>query len=368
MPPATSPEPHSVAEPAGAEMERQLVDPAKLHDYLEDKLPGEGSFQIKRHLAGHSCETFFISRNDREWVLRRPPLAVYLPTAHDVMREYRVLSALKDTQVRSPSPVLACEDEEVLGAPFYVMERSHGDVLRTDIPESLDNPEDRRLIGVELVTALSELHKVDYRSVGLESFGKPNGYLERQIRRWTGQLELATSITKQSREVPEMWEIRDWLAEKMPESPPSVIVHGDYKLDNVMYSSDSPATLVSIFDWEMSTIGDPLADLGWMLSYWREEDDPEDPLHSALNALTTKEGFLTRAELIEVYEHLTDTKVSDIRWYVVAAVWKLACLLEGSYGRHLLGTTDDPFFAMLQEGIPALANRALEISRGGMTL
>lgn len=346
-------------------MERQLVDPDKLENYLDDKLPGSGPFEVTRHLAGHSCETFFIARDGREWVLRRPPLAVYLPTAHDVMREYRVLSALKDTGVRSPRPLLACEDDQVLGAPFYLMERRHGQVLRTEIPETIDNPKDRRLIGEELVSALEELHSVDYRKVGLEDFGKPTGYLERQLRRWTGQLELATSITKQSREVPQMWEIRDWLAEKRPESPPSVIVHGDYKLDNVMYSTDSPATLISIFDWEMSTIGDPLADLGWMLSYWREEEDPVDPLHSALNALTTKDGFHTRGDLIEMYEEASGTKVADIRWYLVAAVWKLACLLEGSYGRHLLGTTDDPFFAMLEEGIPALASRALEISRGG---
>lgn len=363
---------NQVAPPApeqvSAEIERQLVDPKKLQDFLQDRLPGTGAFEIKRHLAGHSCETFFVGRDGNEWVLRRPPLAVYLPTAHDVLREHRVLSALAQTPVRSPKPVLVCEDDEVLGAPFYLMERKDGYVLRTEIPDVLDSPEDHKRIGAELVTALAELHNVDYVSVGLDGFGKPTGYLSRQIRRWTGQLELASSITKQSREVPEMWQIRDWLASNMPSSAASVIVHGDFKLDNVMYAPQSPATVNSIFDWEMSTIGDPLADLGWMLSYWREEGDPEDVLHSALNALTTGEGFLSRADLIGLYEELTGTRIENIRWYVVAAVWKLACLLEGSYGRHLMGTTDDPFFAMLESGIPALAQRALDISRGAMEL
>jgi aminoglycoside phosphotransferase (APT) family kinase protein len=346
------------------DIERQLVDPQKLSAFLDDKLAGSGQFEASRHIAGHSCETFIVGRSGSEWVLRRPPLAVYLPTAHDVLREYRVLSALAPTNVRSPKPALVCEDESVIGAPFYLMEKVEGAVIRTEVPAALDNMSDRRRIGFELVEALAELHSVDYKKAGLEGFGKPAGYLERQVRRWTGQLELATSITKQSREVPEMWEVREWLAAHLPQSPPSVIVHGDYKLDNVSYAPTSPARLAAIFDWEMSTIGDPLADLGWMLSYWRQKDDPQDPLHSALNQVTAAEGFAPRRELIDHYESLTGRKAGDLRWYIVAAIWKLACLLEGSYGRHLMGTTDDPFFAQLEWGIPALAASALSISKG----
>lgn len=348
-------------------VEQQLVDAARLEEYLASKLPGDGEFSVERHIAGHSNETFYVHRGDVSWVLRRPPLAVYLPTAHDVLREYRVLNALKDTKVRVPKVALACDDESVIGAPFYLMEKVDGHVLRTELPTVIDNPADRRRIGEDLVAALVELHSIDYASIGLDGFGKPTGYLERQIRRWTGQLELATSITKQSREVPEMWAVRDWLAANVPESQRSVIVHGDYKLDNVMFSSDSPARLNAIFDWEMSTIGDPLADLGWMLSFWREEGDPDDPLHSGLARLTTSQGFLTRRELIGLYESLSGIHVNNIDWYVVAAVWKLACLLEGSYGRHLMGTTDDPFFAMLETGIPSLARNAMDIAKGGMS-
>lgn len=350
------------------DIERQLIDAERLGSYLDDKLEGDGPFEIKRHIAGHSCETFFISRNGLSWVLRRPPLAVYLPTAHDVLREHRVLSALSDTPVRSPRPVVRCDDESVIGAPFYVMERIGGAVIRTDIPGPIDDPTNRERIGFELVDALAELHSVDYEQLGLEGFGKATGYLERQVRRWTGQLELATSITKESRELPDMWTIREWLVENMPESPRSVVVHGDYKLDNVMFATDPPARLVSIFDWEMSTIGDPLADLGWMISYWREPDDPDDPVHTSLNDVTGREGFASRKELIDQYQERTGIPVQSLRWYVVAAIWKLASLLEGSYGRHLLGTTDDPFFAQLETAIPALARAALDISKGSMDL
>ncbi|MCA1840275.1 MAG: phosphotransferase family protein [Actinobacteria bacterium] len=349
-------------------VEEQLVDAARLETYLADRLPGEGQFEVVRHIAGHSNETFFVTRGDSRWVLRRPPLAVYLPTAHDVLREYRVISTLGQTQVRVPDVALACEDTSVIGAPFYLMQKVDGAVLRDSIPGFLDNETDHAEIGTELVTALAELHSVDWMKVGLEGFGKPTGYLQRQVRRWTGQLELATSITSQSREVPDMWKVRDWLSANMPESGDPVIVHGDYKLDNVIYAPSSPARLAAILDWEMSTIGDPLSDLGWLISFWIQAGDPPDPLHSDLSRLTTAPGSKTRAELIDIYASKTGRKVGDIRWYVVAAVWKLACLLEGSYGRHLLDTTDDPFFARLQTGKPMLAKGALDIAAGGMDL
>ncbi len=343
---------------------QQLVDPDKLHDYLKDRLEGDGPFDVSRHIAGHSNETFFISRGEYRWVLRRPPAAVYLPTAHDVLREHRVLSALAATSVRAPRVVLACEDAAVIGAPFYVMERVEGAVIRDAVPDPVDDPANRQLIGEELVRALVELHAVDFLEVGLEGFGKPAGYLERQIRRWSGQLELATSITAAQRPVPRMWEVREWLASSIPPSGDPVVVHGDYKLDNVMFAPGAPARLVSIFDWEMATLGDPLADLGWLVSFWRQADDPQEAFEGDLPRVTQAPGFMTRAELIDLYSSLSGRSVGDLRWYVVAAVWKLACLLEGSYGRHLLVTTDDPFFARLGEGIPALARRALDIAQG----
>lgn len=346
----------------------QLVDETKLARYLSGRLPGDGPLEVSRHIAGHSNETFFVGRDGQSWVLRRPPLAVYLPTAHDVLREYRVLSALQSSPVRVPRVLLACEDDSVIGAPFYLMEKVEGSVLRDRIPQQLGTVDQRRRIGEELIRSLAELHNVDPATVGLEGFGKPTGYLERQIRRWTGQLELATSITNQSREVPEMFALKEWLQANVPQTQRTVVVHGDYKLDNVIFGPGAPARLAAILDWEMSTLGDPLADLGWLISFWREKGDPPEPFDRGLPQLTTAEGFSTRRELIALYESLTGLEVKHLEWYVVAAIWKLACLLEGSFGRHLLGTTDDPFFAVLEEGVPALARRAQEISEGALEL
>jgi len=348
-----------------------LVDEAALRQYLDEHLPGRGGhgsakggigilFELKRHQAGHSCETFFLDRDGDELVLRRPPRGAFLPTAHDVRREFTVLDAIKDTPVRVPRPLLMCEDESVMGAPFYVMQRKRGIVIRDELPAAFTE-EHRARIGDELVDTLVELHSVDWRACGLEGFGKPSGYLERQLKRWTGQMELTLPHT---RPVPDLERLGEWLHEELPESSGATLVHGDYKLDNVMYAEDPPARLISIFDWEMSTLGDPLADLGWMISFWREPDDPKVDVFSDLNAVTAQPGFRTREELVARYADAMGRSVNGLDWYVVLAIWKLAILLEGSYARHLAGMTDDPFFAQLDRGVPALAARALSIARG----
>jgi aminoglycoside phosphotransferase (APT) family kinase protein len=335
-----------------------LVDTDALAAYLSQHLPGDG-VRVRRHQAGHSNETFFVTWGGRELVLRRPPRGAFLPSAHDVAREYRVLSALEQTPVRSPTTVLLCEDEDVIGATFYIMERVHGVVIRNELPDAFTESE-RGSIGHELVDALVELHAVDYKSCGLANFGKPSGYLERQLRRWTGQLELTLPLT---RALPDLERVGEWLRENLPPSPAATIVHGDYKLDNVMFDARAPARLKAIIDWEMSTIGDPLADLGWMISFWREAGDTDDDVFAELHSVTTMAGFSSRAELIERYRAKTGRDVSVLDWYQVLAVWKLAILLEGSYARHLSGVTDDPFFAEMEHGVPALARRALELAR-----
>lgn len=339
-----------------------LVDPDSLRRYLAAALPGDGDFEVTRHQAGHSNETFFVRRGGTDWVLRRPPRPPYLPTAHDVKREYTVLSALKDTGARVPRTALYCDDESVIGAPFYLMERIEGTVIRDRVPAGIDNPADHRRIGEELVDALAEIHVVDYRAVGLDGWGKPSGYIARQIVRWTKQLEGATSLT---RPLPGYAKIAEWLAANQPPEQPHTIVQGDYKLDNVVYAPGSPARLAAVLDWEMATIGDPLADLGWMLSFWREPGDPPDPLHGALNDVFQGDGWPTRAELVARYEARTRRAMTDIRFYVALAMWKLGILLEGSYARHLMGTTDDPFFALLESGVPAIADRALALIEPG---
>lgn len=343
------------ASPLEQDTGRPLVDLEALTRFLDDRLPGTGPFRVERHRAGHSNETFFVSRSDREWVLRRPPRGAFLPTAHDVLREHRVLAALADTPVRAPRPVLACEDESVIGAPFYLMERVDGVVVRHGLPGFLDEA-GRAVVGAELIEALAELHAVDWKAAGLAGWGKPSGYLERQVRRWAGQLQLATRFT---RPLPDLFRLADWLSETLPPSPESTIVHGDYKLDNVVLAPGRPVRLAAILDWEMSTIGDPLADLGYLLSFWREEGDPPDPVLADQLELTREPGFPSRSDLVARYRARTGRQTGDLTWYVVLATWKLAILLEGSYARHLTGVTDDPFFARLEEGVPALARRAL---------
>ena len=334
--------------PGSADVERPLVDPEALSRYLDDKVPGDGTFSVERHQAGHSNETFFVGRSGHQWVLRRPPRGAFLPTAHDVLREYRVLDALADTAARAPRPVLACQDESVIGVPFYLMEKVEGVVIRDRLPDGLDDT-GRRRIGEELVDALAELHAVDWQAIGLEGWGKSTGYLDRQLRRWGGQLALASQHT---RPLPGLEKAAAWLAEHRPDSPPSTIVHGDYKLDNVVLQSGPPPKLVSILDWEMSTIGDPFADVGYLLSFWREAGDPPDPVLAEQGEITRQAGFVSRAEIIDRYAERSGRRPGDLTWYVVLALWKVAILLEGSYARHLAGVTDDPFFALLEEGVP----------------
>ena len=337
-----------------------LVDEAALAAFLDEHMDDRADLRVERHQAGHSNETFFLERGGRELVLRRPPLGAFLPSAHDVGREYKVLTGLKETAARVPRTLLMCEDESVIGAPFYVMERVRGVVIRDELPDVFDESRRARL-GEELVDALIELHGVDLDASGLAGFAKPTGYLERQLKRWTGQLELTLPHT---RPMPDLERIGEWLRTNRPESQATTLVHGDYKLDNVMFAGDGsePARLLAILDWEMSTLGDPLADLGWMISFWREADDPVVEVFARTTQVTELPGFSSRADLIERYARGTGRRVESLDWYVVLAVWKLAILLEGSYARHLAGMTDDPFFAHMEQGVPALAQRALEVA------
>ncbi len=341
-----------------------LVDPDALGAYLAHHLPGsDDEVLIERIRGGHSNETFFVTRGQQAWVLRRPPRGPLLPTAHDVRREYRVLCALTGTSVPAPHPVLFCEDVSVIGAPFYLMERAHGHVIRSELPPTFSSEDARRSLGLELIDRLADLHAIDWRGVGLEDFGRPTGYLERQLRRWVGQLDAS-----RTRPLPDLDAVTAWLSEHTPTSGPATIVHGDYRLDNVMFAPQLPARIVAIFDWEMATIGDPLADLGYLLSFWRQPDDPDFSLGDAAWRISELPGFSTRAELVARYAERTGRPISDVAFYVALAVWKLAILLEGSYARHLAGTTDDPFFATLQEGVPELARRALAICHGELSL
>jgi aminoglycoside phosphotransferase (APT) family kinase protein len=267
-------------------------------------------------------------------VLRRPPLGHVLPTAHDMAREYRVLSGLAEAGFPSPRPLALCEDLEVNGAPFYAMEYCEGVIIADDAPPGYAaTAEERRRLSLALAGTLARLHSVDYRAVGLGDFGRPEGYLERQVRRWGLQWE-----QNKTRELPAIEELHRRLANAVPPSPPGTIVHGDYRLGNIILGADDPSRIVAVLDWEMSTLGDPLADLGWTLIYWGDPGDSEARLETHPSTrLTAGPGFLSRAELAGEYARLSGLDVSALEFYELFSQYKLAVISEGLYKRELLG-------------------------------
>jgi aminoglycoside phosphotransferase (APT) family kinase protein len=331
-----------------------------LEVFLDAHGLGEGEIEANPIGDGHSNVTYLIQRGDTEVVLRRPPRPPLPPSAHDVLREARLLSALWDTPARVPAVLAVCEDPTTIGAPFYVMERIEGDVIVTSVPEALDTPAERRRIGDQLIDSLVEIHAVDWRAAGLEGFGKPTGYLERQLRRFLGLWEL-----NKTREIAAVESVGAWLAEHLPSSGPATIVHGDFRLGNTIFAVAPPAQLAAVLDWEMATIGDPLADLGYLCMMWTEAGDPQVGLREALGRVTRAEGFPTRAELIERYEELSGRSMVDIRWYMTLALWKSIVFMEGNYKRAIAGTTDDPYLKQFGDGVLELARQAEQVARGG---
>jgi aminoglycoside phosphotransferase (APT) family kinase protein len=329
-----------------------------LEAYLDAHGLGSGPIEAEPVGQGHSNVTYLIRRGETELVLRRPPRPPLPPSAHDVLREARLLSAVEPADVRTPKVLVACDDEAVIGAPFYVMERVLGDVVVSELPETLGAEEDRRRASEELVDALVEVHAVDWEACGLEGYGKPTGYLDRQLRRFGGLWE-----HNKTRELPTLERVSAWLAEHKPESGPATIVHGDYRLGNVMYAPRTPPRLNAIFDWELATIGDPLADVGYLVATWSEPGEPHNTI-SALGGLTREPGFYRRQDLIERYEARSGRSMGDVRWYMTLALWKSAIFLEGSYKRRLAGTTEDAFFDLLKEGVPDVAERAWRTAQG----
>jgi aminoglycoside phosphotransferase (APT) family kinase protein len=331
-----------------------VVEP--LREFLGDnRLEAPADLDATPIGDGHSCVTFLLSTGV---VLRRPPRGPLPPSAHDVLREARLLSALEPTAVRTPRVLAVGDDPSVIGAPFYVMERIDGEVLTGTLPDALNTPEQRGLIADELIDALVELHAVDWQSVGLEGFGKPNGYLERQLRRFTGLWE-----HNRTRQLPEVEQVGQWLAANMPESPTATIVHGDYRLGNTIFASRAPADLEAILDWEMATIGDPLADVGYTMIHWIEAGDKIAKFN--LQNVTRLPGFPSRAEMVRRYEERSGRAVQALDWYITLALWKAVVFMEGNYKRALAGSTDDPYLKTFGEGVVELAARALEVTQHG---
>ncbi len=335
-----------------------ILDP--LRAFLDAHGLGEGELRATPIGEGHSNVTYLIERDGSEVVLRRPPRPPLPPSAHDVLREARLLRALQSTPARVPDVLAVCEDPATIGAPFYVMERIEGEAIVASLPVPLDTPNERRRISEQLIDSLVEIHAVDWRAAGLEDFGKPTGYLERQLRRFGGLWEL-----NKTREIPAVETVGAWLAEHMPSSGAATIVHGDYRLGNTMFALQAPARLSAVLDWEMATIGDPLADIGYMCMMWTQEGDPSEGLRAHLGNVTRAEGFYTREQLIARYEQRSGRPVGEIRWYMTLALWKSVVFMEGNYKRAIAGTTDDPYLRQFGEGVLELADRAEEVALGG---
>jgi aminoglycoside phosphotransferase (APT) family kinase protein len=340
---------------AGGREPLLVLDP--LRTFLRD-----AALQAPRDLRavpigdGHSNVTFALSTGV---VLRRPPRGPLPPSAHDVLREARLLRALQHTAARTPRVLAVCDDPAVIGAPFYVMEKLEGEVIIDSLPAALDTPQQRERVADELIDALVELHAVDWSARGLERFGKPTGYLERQVRRFLGLWE-----HNRTRELPVVEQLGEWLGANVPQSPPATIVHGDYRLGNTMFAPGAPARLISILDWEMAAIGDPLADLGYMMVFWAQAGDPDSRLH--VHSVTRLPGFPSRAGMIERYEQRSGRSMQALDWYVTLALWKVVVFMEGNYRRAAAGATDDPYLQSFGDVVVELAQRALEVSRGGL--
>lgn len=343
----------------------RLVDKPALEAYLDEHLGPADRYQVTHHQAGHSNETLFVTWGDHDLVLRRPPPGETADTAHDVLREYTVIHALQDTDVRVPRTVLACEDDSVIGAEFYLMEREYGDVMREDELDRFATPVYRRQVGLELIEGLAEIHSVDYEAVGLSDLGHPDGYTERQVDRWQKQYAWAAEVTAEIRDLPVIEDVGAWLQENLPESHPSTLVHGDYMLHNVMFASGTPPELIAIFDWELSTLGDPRADLGWMFAtYWNATDPDPVSLRPEPRTYTAREGYPTRRELIKLYERHTGISFEHERFYRTLAIYKLGALGEMFYRRHLEGNADDPLYPSMESVVPEIGERAMRIIEG----
>lgn len=305
----------------------EIVGPM-LADILHD--PRWLTCDVRLISGGKSNLTYRVACDAGEVILRRPPLGQILPTAHDMGREYRVMTALADTAVPVPRTFHLSGADSPVGAPFYVMERVVGHVCRNSLPDGYaEAPEDRRRIGDGLVDVLADLHTVDPATVGLSEFGRPAGFMERQLRRWSQQWEASKTV-----DLPALDALRDDLVAALPEQRANAVVHGDFRLDNTILHPTEAGRIVAVLDWEMSTLGDPLADLGAMLAYWSEAGDGEVLRRARIVApVTIAEGFPSRAEIIERYAGRTGIDPSDVDWYQTFAYFKLAVVCQGIAAR-----------------------------------
>jgi aminoglycoside phosphotransferase (APT) family kinase protein len=328
-----------------------------LEAFLDALGLGSGPVEATPIGDGHSNVTFLVRRGPAAFVLRRPPRPPLPPGAHDIVREARLLQALAKTDVPVPAVLGVCEDPEVIGAPFVVMDFVEGWVPAEELPAELREPGTGRRIGDAIVDALVAVHGVDLDASGLDWLGRRGGYLERQLRRFSGSWE-----HNKTRELPAMAELERELRLQLPASSDVALVHGDFRLGNTIYAPPPSIRVAALLDWEMSTIGDPLADVGYLCATWTDRRDRVRPSFH-LSPLTGSEGFPTRDELVERYEQRSGRRVVALHWYTALALWKAAVFMEGNYRRAAEGMTDDPWVLGFREGVEELAELGLRVIR-----
>jgi aminoglycoside phosphotransferase (APT) family kinase protein len=339
----------------------EQLDWPRLERWLRDHLSGADipgldlrqAMVVSQFPGGHSNLTYELRFGDVELVLRRPPFGPVAPTAHDMAREFRWLTAVHPVFPLAPRVYSLCEDPSVIGSVFYIMERRHGIVVRHEEPPQIkDHPEMRRRVGLALVDALAALHDIDVGAAQLSHLGKPAGFVERQVRGWADRWQRSKTS-----DVAEMDALAIWLVERLPPNPERpTIVHGDFKLDNLMLDARDPDRIVGVFDWEMAALGDPLVDVGILLAYWVPNAPPEQ--RDALTTVTTLPGWITPAELIDRYAEQSGRDLSALRYFEVFALFKIAVVIQQIFFRFVQGQTDDPRFATFGDRVTFLARRA----------
>src|ERR1700677_2630963 len=329
---------HAIAVRAGEEL-----DLARLSAYLGRHFDGPGPVTVEQFPSGHSNLTYRVTWGGRELVLRRPPFGSQVKSAHDMGREYRVLSKLHEAYNVAPKVIVYCDDLSVLDAPFYLMEPMRGIILRREL-----SPATARQLSEAFLDNLVRLHGLDYEKIGLGDLGKPQGYLERQVKGWIERYH-----DSKTHDLPEVERIANWLTQRMPVSQETALIHNDYKYDNLVLDPDAPTKIIGVLDWEMCTLGDPLTDLGTALAYWADPQDPEE-FQEIRSAPTTLPGPLTRAQLVERYAAATGRDTREMVFYLAFARFKIAVIIQQIYYRYAEGWTQDARFAALPAKIHTL--------------
>lgn len=341
--------------------EGEEINKNRLQHFLQSSIDGlpEGELEIRQFGAGHSNLTYALKIGDWEGVLRKPPLGPVAPKAHDMEREFRILEALAPVFPAAPKPYVFSDDTSIAGSPFFVMERRHGIVLDTEFPAGMKATAAMgRRISEKMVDTLVELHAIDYSKTALVEMAKPEGFMERQVKGWIGRYERAKTD-----DIEEVEALKQWMLENIPESQQPTIIHYDFKLNNAMFSEDF-SEITGLFDWEMTTVGDPLADLGAAMSYWIQADDPE-LLKRGMGKppVTVNDGFYSREEFIRRYGEKSGRDVSQIDFYLTFAYFKLAVIVQQIYFRYKNGQTQDPRFANFDRFVKSLIRYALATAK-----